>query len=110
MTPKTITLKLVKSVGQFETVHLQLEADINHEETVKDAFLLAQATLLDTFNTMYPKAQKKELKTLYLESPEFDRVCSALHSGRVDIARLKESFNLSYDVIDYLKKNNLWNI
>jgi hypothetical protein len=110
MTPKTITIQLVKNLGNYESCRLQLESDINPEETVKDAFLQAQATLLDTFNTMYPPTEKKELKTLYLESPEFDRVCAALHAGRVDIARVKENFILSYDVIDYLKKNNLWNI
>jgi hypothetical protein len=113
MKTKTIRMQIVKNLGNYETVRLECECELEDGENVQSAFKAAKNDLELSFNEMYKKADKvaesaPKLPNLLLNTPEFDRVCKALNDGKADIALVSKHYTITKETENYLKTNKLW--
>ena len=101
MKPTEITMQIVKSVGIYETARFEASFTLDPTDNLQDSFLQARQELEKAHEKCYgikPKLTEK--------SKEFNRICKALHEGKIDIDELREHFDVS-DVMDYFKENKL---
>ena len=99
-------MQIVKNLGNYETVRLEVECTVEENENVQEAFAQAKNELTTSFEQMYPP--KKTLPILKTGTPEFDRVCKSIHDGKADLKLVQQHYSLSQDAITYLKTNKLW--
>lgn len=134
MKHKTISLKIVKNFGQamnYETVHMEVETELDPTDTIDSAFKVCKEELMQSFNAMYPEymanrsqiitaipPEKKNLtdagtpppekKNLMIGTKEFDMICTALKDSRTDVQTLEQHYTLSTDVIKYFIEHGLY--
>lgn len=106
MTPKEITMQIVKSVGLYETCRLEATFTLDEGDDLETAFKSARQQLEQAYETAY-NLKKDNRKELLFYSKEFDRVCKALHEGKTGIRELQEIFKMSDEIIRYFSENKL---
>ena len=120
-----INIVITRNLGNYENVRLEAGYDVEEGESLTDCFVKGKADLLEAFNKMFRNShrnmvqawntkepeQKEEvkktagnLKTLELNSPEFEGVCLAIHQGRMDVPGLSKYFVLGEGVKEYFDK------
>lgn len=103
-----IKMQIVKNLGNYETVRLEATFTIENEP-LEMAFSEARSQLEQAFKNSYPESTvtitEKELLTL--ESPAMPRVTKALLTGRQTIEDLKQYYNISESVMNFLTAQKL---
>jgi len=102
MTPKEITMQIVKNLGNYEAARLEVTYILDENDDLTQSFVTAKENIEKAFSKAY---QKKP--TLDGSSPQLDRVCKALFEKKTDLEELKKHFTISEEIINYLQKNNL---
>jgi len=120
MKPTRIVFQIVKNLGNYQTARLEVEYSLENENDtdISTAFKKAKFELENAFNEMYqptaanyiaPKASTPTptKKQLAMNTPEFERVCSALYGHRTDREEISKHFELTPEIIAYFDKHNL---
>lgn len=106
MTPKEITMQIVKSIGLYETCRLEATFTLDEGDDLTNAFKSARQQLENAFDVACD-VKNDNRKVLEFYTKEFDRVCKALHEGKTDIKELRKYFKMSDAIIEYFKVNKL---
>ncbi len=64
MTPKKIMLQVVKNLGNYQTVRLEIECELLPDENVQQAFVDAKLELTKSFDVMYNGMQPQHVQNL----------------------------------------------
>lgn len=114
MTPKEITMQIVKSIGLYETCRLEATFTLDEGDDLTEAFVMARKELEQAYVKAYATAYKKaddlkndNRKVLGFYSKEFDRVCKALYEQKTNIKELEKFFVIPQEVIKYFIDNKL---
>lgn len=114
MRPTEITMQIVKNMGGFESVRLQVSYMLDEDDDINESFSTAKKQLELAFEKAYSKPKKEapqlaeNLKEeLKMNTAEFDRVCKAIYDGKTDFVEVRKHYRMSEEVINYMKKNNL---
>ena len=116
MTPKEITMQIVKNLGNYETCRLEATYTLDENDDLTQSFITARKDLETAFAKAYEKPkepkepkekQPEKRKPLTFKSPEFERVCKALAEGRTDVEELKKFFIFGNELIDFFTKHDL---
>jgi hypothetical protein len=121
MKPTRIVFQIVKNLGNYQTARLEVEYSLENENDtdISTAFKKAKFELENAFNDMYqptaanyiaPKASTPPTPTkkpLAMNTPEFERVCSALYGQRTDRNEVATYYELTPEIIEYFDKHNL---
>ena len=105
MTPKEITMQIVKNLGNYETCRLEATFTLDSGDDLTEAFVTARKELEQAYATAYEKSGAR--KELTLTSPRFYGICTALHENKTDVKKLQQYFILTTEVINYFKENKL---
>ena len=106
MTPKEITMQIVKSIGLYETCRLEATFTLDEKDDLTQSFVTARKQLEKAFETAYG-IKKDDRKSLELNSKEFDRVCKALKDGKTDLKDLEKYFIVSNEAVNYFEEKQL---
>lgn len=106
MTPKEITMQIVKSVGLYETCRLGATFTLDEGDNLDTAFKSARKKLENAYNVAYD-VKNDNRKVLDFGSKELERVRKALLEGKTNINELQEIFKMSDEVINYFKEKKL---
>jgi len=81
MRAKTITMQIVKNLGNYEMVRFEIEYELLPGDGLENSFLTAKNELENAFKNCYKKNNTNQLekRQLKFETPEFLRVCKALN-------------------------------
>jgi len=117
LTPLTITLMIVKNLGNFETVRFGIEYELNGtppaeafrqaEIEVEKAFSELKKTFKTCKNSENVNGENSEnsnkiKKDLELDSTEFKKLQIALKQGLVNLNEISEHYNLTKDIVEKL--------
>ena len=105
MTPKEITMQIVKNLGNYETCRLEATFTLDSGDDLIESFVTARKELEQAYATAYEKSGAR--KELTLTSPRFDNICKALRENKTDVKELQQYFILTTEVINYFIGNNL---
>jgi len=115
--PLTITLMIVKNLGNFETVRFGIEYELNGtppaeafrqaEIEVEKAFSELKKTFKTCKNSENVNGENSEnsnkiKKDLELDSTEFKKLQIALKQGLVNLNEISEHYNLTKDIVEKL--------
>jgi hypothetical protein len=106
MTPKEITMQIVKNLGNYETCRLEATFTLDEGDILETAFKSARQKLENAYEAAY-NLKKDNRKVLEINSKEFTRVCKALHEQKTDINELQKFFKISDEVIKYFREKKL---
>ena len=106
MKPTEITMQIVKNLGNYETCRLEATYTLDDKDDLTQSFVTARKQLEKAFETAYG-IKKDDIKSLVLNSKEFDRVCKALKDGKTDLKDLEKYFIVSQEAVNYFKENSL---
>lgn len=119
-----ITMQITRQVRQFEPVRLEIEYILGDGDESIEMFKQAKNEIDNAFVEMYgikplttptpqpqpPKANTPPTPTkkpLAMNTPEFERVCSALYGQRTDRNEVATYYELTPEIITYFDKHNL---
>ena len=115
--PLTITLMIVKNLGNFETVRFGIEYELNGtppaeafrqaEIEVEKAFSELKKTFKtcknsENVNVKNAVNTEKIKKDLEVDSIEFKKLQIALKQGLVNLNEISEHYNLTKDIVEKL--------
>lgn len=106
MKAKEITMQIVKNLGNYETVRLEITAELMPEEDLLNCFQVCKAQLEKSFEELYKK-QPKTRELLTMTHPKLQCVISALINGKADIKLVQESFIIDKEVFNLLNREGI---
>lgn len=108
MKAKEITMQIVKNLGNYETVRLEVTAELLPEdENITGCFAILQMQLEETYSKLYTEKRPKVRELLTMTHPKLQGVISALINGKADIKLVQESFIIDKEVFNLLNREGI---
>ena len=115
MKATTITMQIVKNLGNFEMCRLEAtftltEMEANH---IEDAFVNARGQLERAFRKAYNKTEIERVekgvieKIVLTDKKQIGRVLKAVIDGRLSIEEVKAQFEITDDLKDFFKLHEI---
>ena len=116
MKATTITMQIVKNLGNYEMVRLEAtytltEMEANH---IEDAFVNARSQLERAFKKAYNKTEAERVekgvieKIMLTDKKQIGRVLKAVRDGRLSIEEVKAQFEITDDLKDFFKVTQIF--
>jgi hypothetical protein len=108
MKTNKINLRLVKNIGNYESVHLEIEVQLSKGDNASDAFCFAKEELEESFIAISKSSNDTnknssdnsnnnhvDKKCLVRGTKEFNNVVSSILSGRATLEQAHQYYNIS---------------
>jgi hypothetical protein len=113
MKATTITMQIVKNLGNYEAVRLEATYTLTEMEAdhIEDAFVNARGQLERAFKKAYNKTEVERVekgsieKIALTDKKQFNRVVKAVRDGRLSIEEVRAQFELSDELKDFFRAN-----
>jgi hypothetical protein len=115
MKATTITMQIVKNLGNYEMVRLEATYTLTEMEAdhIEDAFVNARGQLERAFKKAYNKTEDERVykgsieKIALFDKKQMNRVVKAVKDGRLSIEEVKAQFEITDDLKDFFKLHEI---
>ena len=115
MKATTITMQIVKNLGNYEMVRLEATYTLTEVEAdhIEDAFVNARGQLERAFKKAYNKIEAERVekgvieKIVLTDKKQIGRVLKAVKDGRLSIEEVKAQFEITADLKDFFKLHEI---
>src|SRR5690554_7653128 len=115
MKATTITMQIVKNLGNFEMVRLEATYTLTEMEAdhIDDAFVNAGGQLERAFKKAYNKTETERVekgsieKIALTDKKQISRVLKAVRDGRLSTEEVREQFEITDELKDLFKLNEV---
>ena len=115
MKATTITMQIVKNLGDYEMCRLEatfslIEMEADH---IEDAFVNARGQLERAFKKAYNKTEIERVekgaieKAVITDKKQMNRVLKAVRDGRLSIDEVRSQFEITDELKDFFKVNGV---
>lgn len=115
MKATTITMQIVKNLGNFEMCRLEatytlMEMEADH---IEDAFINARGQLERAFKKAYNKTEIERVEKGVIEKirltdkKQISRVLKAVRDGRLSVEEVREQFEITDELKDFFKLHEI---
>ena len=111
MKATTITMQIVKNLGNFEMVRLEATYTLTEMEAdnIEDSFANARGQLERAFKKAYNKTEAERVykgsieKIMLTDKKQMNRVLKAMGNGKLSIEEVKAQFEITDELKEFLK-------
>ena len=111
MKATTITMQIVKNLGNFEMVRLEATYTLTEMEAdhIEDSFVNARAQLERAFKKAYNKTEIERVekgsieKMVLTDKKQMNRVLKAVKDGRLPIEEVRGQFEITDELREFCK-------
>ena len=115
MKATTITMQIVKNLGNYEMVRLEATYTLTEMETdhIEDSFVNARGQLERAFKKAYNKTEIERVekgaieKIALTDKKQMNRVVKAVKDGRLSIEEVRAQFEITDELKDFLRVNGV---
>ena len=115
MKATTITMQIVKNLGNYEMVRLEATYTLTERETDhrEDSFVNARGQLERAFKKAYNKTEIERVekgaieKVVLTDKKQLNRVLKAVKDGRLSIDEVRSQFEITDELKEFLKVNGI---
>ena len=115
MKATTITMQIVKNLGNYEMVRLEATYTLTEMEAnnIEDSFVNARSQLERAFKKAYNKTETERVEKCAIEKialtdkKQMRRVLKAVRDGRLSIAEVREQFEIKDEQRDFFSVNGI---
>ena len=111
MKATTITMQIVKNLGNYEMVRLEATYTLTDMEAdnIEDSFVNARGQLERAFKKAYNKTEAERVykgsieKLTLTDKKQMNRVAKAIKDGRLSIEEVRAQFEITDELKDFFK-------
>ena len=115
MKATTITMQIVKNLGNYEMVRLEATYTLTEMEAnnIEDSFVNARSQLERAFKKAYNKTEIERVEKCAIEKialtdkKQMSRVLKAVRDGRLSIEEVREQFEITDEQRDFFSVNGI---
>jgi hypothetical protein len=115
MKATTITMQIVKNLGNYEAVRLEATYTLTEMEAdhIEDAFVNARSQLERAFKKAYNKTEVERVekgaieKLVLTDKKQMNRVLKAVKDGKLSIEEVREQFEITDEQRDFFSVNGI---
>ena len=115
MKATTITMQIVKNLGNFEMVRLEATYTLTEMEAdhIEDSFVNAREQLERAFKKAYNKTEAERVykgsieKLTLTDKKQMNRVVKAVRDGRLPIEDVRSQFEVTDELKDFFRVNGV---
>ncbi len=115
MKATTITMQIVKNLGNYEAARLEVTYTLTEMEAdhIEDSFVNARSQLERAFKKAYNKTEAERVykgsieKIVLFDKKQMNRVVKAVKDGRLSIEEVKAQFEITDDLKDFFKLHEI---
>ena len=115
MKAKTITMQIVKNLGNYEMVRLEATYTLTEMEAdnIEDSFINARGQLERAFKKAYNKTEIERVekgaieKLTLTDKKQMNRVVKAIKDGKLSIEEVKVQFEITDEMKDFFRVNGI---
>ena len=115
MKATTITMQIVKNLGNYEMVRLEATYTLTEMEAshIEDAFVNARSQLERAFKKAYNKTEAERVykgsieKIALTDKKQMNRVVKAVKDGRLPIEEVRAQFEITYEFRAFFSVNGV---
>lgn len=115
MKATTITMQIVKNLGNFEMCRLEATYTLTEMEAshIEDAFVNARSQLERAFKRAYNKTEIERVekgvieKITLTDKKQISRVLKAVRDGKLSIEEVREQFEITDELREFFRVNGV---
>ena len=115
MKATTITMQIVKNLGNYEMVRLEATYTLTEMEAdhIEDSFVNARGQLERAFKKAYNKTEVERVekgaieKLVLTDKKQMNRVLKAVRDGRLSIEEMRAQFEITDELKDFFRINGV---
>ena len=115
MKATTITMQIVKNLGNYEMCRLEATYTLTEMEAdhIEDAFINARGQLERAFKKAYNKTEAERVykgsieKIALTDKKQMNRVLKAVRDGKLSIEEVREQFEITDEQRDFFSVNGI---
>ena len=115
MKATTITMQIVKNLGNYEMVRLEATYTLTEMEAdhIEDSFVNARGQLERAFKKAYNKTEIERVekgaieKIMLTDKKQMNRVVKAWRDGKLSTEEVRSQFEITDELKDFLKINGV---
>ena len=115
MKATTITMQIVKNLGNFEMVRLEATYTLTEMEAdhIEDSFVNARGQLERAFKKAYNKTEVERVekgsteKIMLTDKKQMNRVVKAWRDGKLSTEEVRAQFEITDELKDFLKLHEM---
>ena len=115
MKATTITMQIVKNLGNYEAVRLEATYTLTEMEAdnIEDSFVNARGQLERAFKKAYNKTEAEKVekgsieKLTLTDKKQMNRVLKAVKDGRLSMDEVKAQFEITDELKDFFRVNEV---
>ena len=115
MKATTITMQIVKNLGNYEMVRLEATYTLTEMEAdhIEDSFINARGQLERAFKKAYNKTEAERVykgsieKLTLTDKKQMNRVVKAVRDGKLSIEEVRSQFEITDELKDFFRVNEV---